>query len=307
MENSFLTVGTQVFILFILMALGFLARKLKWLDQQSVSGITNLMLYLITPCLLINAFQRPFAAEQMRGFLITAAAAAGTHIVAIFLSMALIHDKDKAKQSVQRFAAIFSNCGYMSLPLQQALLGDEAVFYGAAYIAVFNIFLWTYGLALMCGGKGASLRRAVLNPGTVSVVVGLALFFGSVTLPEVIAKPIQYLSAMNTPMPMIIIGYYLAGMRFKTAFSGPGSFVALGLKLVGFPLLLLGVLWLCGVRGLPLISSVISCSAPVATISTMFATRYGGDAELSSALVAVSTLFSIVTMTAIVGLAGVVA
>ena len=73
------------------------------------------------------------------------------------------------------------------------------------------------------------------------------------------------------------------------------------------PLLLLGVLWLCGVRGLPLISSVISCSAPVATISTMFATRYGGDAELSSALVAVSTLFSIVTMTAIVGLAGVVA
>ena len=128
MENSFLTVGTQVFILFILMALGFLARKLKWLDQQSVSGITNLMLYLITPCLLINAFQRPFAAEQMRGFLITAAAAAGTHIVAIFLSMALIHNKDKAKQSVQRFAAIFSNCGYMSLPLQQALLGDEAVF-----------------------------------------------------------------------------------------------------------------------------------------------------------------------------------
>ncbi len=306
--SSFLTVGTQVFILFIIMGLGFLARKLKWLNQEGVNSITNLMLYIITPCMLINAFQRPFSPDQLRAFLISGLAAAGSITVSIFLAKLFVRDKDRARQNVQRYAAIFSNCGYMSLPLQQALLGDLAVFYGASYVAIFNIFMWTYGLSLMCGGREKiSLRRALLNPGTISVVIGLILFFGSVTLPELIARPVQYLAAVNTPMPMLLIGYYLAGMQVKNTLSGAGTYVALALKLIVFPLLTLGALWLCGVRGTLLISLVISVSAPVATISTMFATRYGGDAELSSALVAVSTLLSIFTMTGVVGLAALLA
>ena len=286
------------------MGVGFVCQRLRFLTSGGVKCITELMLYIITPSMLINAFQREFQRELLSGFLISAAAAAVGHALAILLGFIFIRDRDKARRSVFRFGVIFSNCGYMSLPLQQALIGDEAVFYGASYIAVFNIFLWTYGLALMCNGKEKiSVRKALLNPGTVSACIGLLLFFCSIRLPGIISQPIEYLSALNTPVPMMIIGYYIACLDFRSVLRSRGEFITLLLRLIVLPLIMLFGLYLLGVRGSLLVSCVISASAPVAAISTMFATKYDGEAKLSASCVASSTLLSIVTMTFIVGLA----
>lgn len=308
MIQSFQIVGLQVLILFILMAVGFAARKFKMLTPEGIKSITELMLYIVTPCLLINAFQKEFDPSLLSGFLISTAAAVVCHLIAIGLGILLIRDKDKARRSVFRFGIVFSNCGYMSLPLQQALLGSEAVFYGASYIAAFNVFLWTYGLGLMCNGKERiSLKKAIINPGMLSVIIGLLLFFFSIDLPDIIGKPIEYLSALNTPVPMMIIGYHMANLDFKTVLRSKGEYLMVVSRLIIMPLIMLGGLYLVGIRGTLLVSCVISASAPMAAIGTMFASKYDGEAELSASCVAVSTLLSIITMTLIVGLATFVA
>lgn len=308
MLQSFQIVGLQVLILFVLMAVGFTARKVKILTPEGIKCITELMLYVVTPCLFINSFQQEYDPALIKGFFIAAAAAIVCHVVAIGLGMLLIRDKDKARRSVFRFGIVFSNCGYMSLPLQQALLGSEAVFYGASYIAAFNIFLWTYGLALMCNGKERiSVKKAILNPGTLSVTVGLLLFFLQIDLPDIIGKPIEYLAALNTPVPMMIIGYHMANVDFKRVLRSKGEYIMLATRLIIMPLLMLGALYLVGIRGTLLVSCVISASAPVAAMGTMYASKYGGAAELSASCVAVSTLLSVITMTLIVGFAAYVA
>lgn len=308
MLQSFQIVGLQVLILFVLIAVGFTARKVKILTPEGIKCITELMLYVVTPCLFINSFQQEYDPSLIKGFFIAAAAAIVCHLVAISLGILLIRDKDKARRSVFRFGIVFSNCGYMSLPLQQALLGKEAVFYGASYIAAFNIFLWTYGLALMCNGKERiSVKKAILNPGTISVTVGLLLFFLQIDLPDIIGKPIEYLAALNTPVPMMIIGYHMANLNFKKVLRNKGEYIMLVTRLAVMPLLMLGVLYLAGIRGTLLISCVISASAPVAAMGTMYASKYGGEAELSASCVAISTLLSVVTMTLIVGFASFVA
>ena len=308
MLQSFQIVGLQVLILFVLIAIGFTARKVKILTPEGIKSITELMLYVVTPCLFINSFQQEYNPALIKGFFISAAAAIVCHVVAISLGILLIRDKDKARRSVFRFGIVFSNCGYMSLPLQQALLGKEAVFYGASYIAAFNIFLWTYGLALMCNGKERiSVKKAIINPGTLSVTVGLILFFLQVDLPDIIGKPIEYLAALNTPVPMMIIGYHMANLDFKKVLRSKGEYIMLVTRLLIMPLLMLGALYLVGIRGTLLISCVISASAPVAAMGTMYASKYGGEAELSASCVAISTLLSVVTMTLIVGFAAFVA
>ena len=226
MPESFQVVGLQVIILFVLMMVGFASNKLKLIDENGIKGITSLMLYIITPCVLINSFQREFDVSLLKGFGISVAAAIILHVAAIFISKLLVHDKDKAKENVLRFGAIFANCGYMSLPLQQAVLGSEAVFYSSSYVAVFNIFTWTYGLGLMCSGREKiSVKKAILNPGLISVVIGLVLFFGSVKLPAVLGKPLEYIAALNTPVPMMIIGYYIGNLDFKKVLRSKGEFV----------------------------------------------------------------------------------
>ena len=105
---------------------------------------------------------------------------------------------------------------------------------------------------------------------------------------------------------MLIIGYYLAGADLKTAVRDRASYLTILLRLLIVPFIMLGVLWLCGVRGAVLVSAVVGASAPVATGTTMFATRYNRAPELSVNLVVLSTIFSLLTMPLIVGLAGVI-
>lgn len=302
MLTSLKFTGTQVLVLFILMGVGYLAAKLKFLSEEGIKSVTNLMLYIITPCMMINAFQRPFDPALLRGFLIAAAATAGIYVLEIVMASLLIRDRDEARKRALRFGVIFTNCGYMAFPLLEALMGSEAVLYGAAFNAVHVVFLWTYGLSLMCGGKEKiNIRKAVVNPGTVSAIIGLILFFCSVELPPLIGQPVSYLAGLNAPVPMLIIGYYLEKMDFHSVLRTGNEYLMLALRLVVIPLLTLGILYLCGVRGTLLTSIVVCISAPVATMSTMFATKYGQDPEFASGTVAVSTLFSIVTMTLIVG------
>jgi len=302
MLESLRFVGTQVLILFIIMAVGWLCRKLRLLTETSVKGLTDLMLCVITPCMLLKAFQQPFDRSLLRGFLISAAAAALTYGAEIGLAQLLLRDQNEGRRRVLHFGAVFPNCGYMALPLLQELWGSEAVLYGAAFNAAHTVFLWTYGLSLMSGGKEKiSLRKALVNPGTVSVVLGLVLFFFSVRLPVLIARPIDYLAALNAPVPMLIIGFFLAALDWKTVLRRPNEYLMMALRLLIVPALALGVLWLCHVRGVLLIANVVCISAPVATMCTMFATKYDVDPSLSAGMVAVSTLLSIVTMTLVVG------
>ncbi len=302
MLESLKFVGTQVLILFIIMTVGFVCRKLKVLTEGGVKGLTDLMLCVITPCMMFRAFQEPFDPRLLKGFLITMAVVVVMYGVEIGLTMLLLRDKDDTRRRVLHFGAVIPNCGYMALPLLQELWGAEAVIYGAAFNTAHVLFLWTYGLSLMSGGKAKmSLRKALINPGTVSAVIGLILFFCPFRLPALIARPIDYLAALNAPVPMLIIGFYLAGLDWRTVLRRGNEYVMLALRLLVAPAITLGGLWLCGIRGILLITNVVCIGAPVATMCTMFATKYDADPTLSAGMVAVSTVLSVLTMTLVVG------
>ena len=304
MLTSLEFVGSQVLILLIIMCIGFAAAKLRLLTEAGIKSITELMLYIVTPCMLINAFQRQFDMALLRGFLITIVASALIFAIEIVIASLIIKDKDDARRRVLQFAMVFSNCGYMALPLLQALMGSEAVLYGAAYNAVYTVYVWTYGVYLMGGGsEKISLRKALVNPGIIGVTIGLILFFCSVTLPKLIAQPIEYMASLNTPLPMLIIGFYLSSIDFRKVLSTWNERLMMLMRLVVVPLAALGIMYLCGVRGVPLVATVVCTSAPIASTTTMFATKYDREPILASSCVAVSTLISVVTMTLIVSFA----
>ncbi len=303
MLQNILIVGEQVMILFVLIALGFTAGKTKLINGTVASGMTDVVLYFVTPCVILDSFQRPYDPNMLHGLLAALGAAVLSHALGIVLAHLLIHDKDRRRELVFRFAAIFSNCAFMSLPLQQALLGEDGVFYGAAYIALFNILAWSYGLYLMSQDRRMlSVRKILLNPGVLPVFLGLIVFFTSFTYHNVIGMPISYMAALNTPLPMFLIGYHLSQARLKTVLTYPKCYWVIAVRLIIAPLITLGLFLLLGLRGDVLIACMIAVCAPTAALTTMFADKFGQDTEISVGLVSVSTLFSIITMPLIVGL-----
>jgi hypothetical protein len=301
MIENMLTVGNQVIILFVLIAVGFICRKVKLLDDRAIKGFTDFVLYIVSPCVIINSYSRDFDTTMLKGLIITVCAAALSFAANILLTN-LVHDKDKKRENVLRFGVVFSNCGYMSLPLQSALLGDDGVFYGATYIAIFNVVLWTYGVLAMSGDrKNISGRKIVLNPGILGTIAGFFIFLLSIKLPSVILEPVKYLAALNTPIPMIIIGYRLAGSKIKL--SGAGVYITMFLRLIVSPAIMILGLYFAGVKGAIAVALTIAASAPCAATATMFAEKFDKDTDLSAAMVSVTTILSIITMPLMVGIA----
>ena len=302
--DNFNTVGTQVLELFILIALGFMCGKTKMLNDKAVKSITDIVLYIVCPCVIVQNFIRPFDAGMLSGLLTAAGAALSIHILSAVIAMLVFHDKVPEKNRVYRFALIFSNCGYMSLPMQQAILGSDGVFFGAVYIVIFNVVMWTFGVWLSSGdGKNLSARKILLNPCIIGMAVGLVIFLTSLPVPAIISQPITFMANLNTPLPMMVVGYYLSRSKISDAFKDGKGFICVLLRLVAVPVIAFGGMMLCGMRGTVLMTCVISASAPVAAATTMFAAKFENDAELSVNLVTLSTLLSVITMPLIVGFA----
>lgn len=151
--------------------------------------------------------------------------------------------------------------------------------------------------------KTLSPKHLLLNPGVIGVAAGMALFLFSVHLPEVLSMPVSYMAALNTPLPMIIIGFYLSRTNLREALRDKKAYAAIALRLVAIPLLALFFMYLFQIRGVVLVACVIAAAAPIAAATTMFAAKFDRDTSLSVNLVSLSTLFSLATMPLIVGLA----
>lgn len=308
------TVAAQVGVLFALMAVGAVCRRVRLVDEASVKGIVNVLLLVVTPSLIIDSFQRPFDPAMVHGFFWAFAIAVSAH-VAIILFARLFSRGDDKSRPVLRLAMVFSNAGFMGIPLEQAILGAEGVFYGIVYVVVFNFFMWSWGLYEMkfnvesekfkVGFRAKDLRPMIVNPGTVGIAIGLPLFFASVSLPAILKTPISLLAGLNTPLAMLVIGFYLAGANFRRVISMPSAYLAAAVRLVVFPLALLALLY-------PLrshfpremmLALVTAASAPVAAMVSMFASKYERDVDLSVGLVSGTTLLSIITMPPVIALA----
>lgn len=305
MTDNFLIVAIQVAILFILISLGFVCGKTKLIKEAGAKQLTDIALYLATPCVIIKSFQGvEFNFTLLVGLAVTALCASLIQIISIFLCKIIFRSKDECRRKVLQFATVFSNCGFMSLPLQQAILGDTGVFYGSVFVAVFNILVWSYGLVDMSGNKkDFNIKKIILNPGVLGVAISLFLFFTNIKLPELVISPVNYIAALNTPVPMLVIGYHLSNANIVKAFKDKWVYVVIFLRLLAIPTVSLLTMRIFGVQGDILIACTVAASAPTAATTTMFATKFNKDVELSVNLVSCTTLFSIITMPFIIAFA----
>lgn len=303
MISSFLTIGQQVLILFILIAVGFFLGKLRLMDAQFSRSLSNLVLTVVVPCITIVSFQRPLETEGLLQFGTVLAISAVIHVINILLARGFLRKRDDFQPLLQ-FGVIFSNCAFMAYPLQTALLGSSGVFLGSAYVTLYNVLTWTYGIVLLTGErKQLSVKKAVVNPGVIGVLLGLALYLLQISIPETLLTPMQYISNLNTPLPMLIVGYQLSQVDLRRALRSGRCWLSMALRLIVSPLLTLVICLLLGVSSSVTLAVVISSSAPAGASLSMFAARFEKDTELASSIVSTHTLFSALTMPLIVGLA----
>lgn len=291
----------QTLVLFILMALGFAAGKLRVLDEAGGRGISKLLVNFVLPALILESMQRPFSPE-LRDF---AFSMLGVSFLSYALAFALapllvwaIRAKG-AERGAHAFGAVFSNCAFMGFPVIEAILGKEALFAASVANIPFQLLAFSVGpyvLAKTAGGAAKLGLSSFITPAAVSSVLGFAFFVGGFAFPAPVGRALTLLGDTTTPLSMVLIGSILSRMPFRRAIASPRLYATSAFRLALLPLALYGLLRALGLSGLLLSMPVVLAAMPVAANSAILAEAYGGDAETASSLVLVSTLLSLVTI-----------
>ncbi len=293
MSNAII-IFKQTVIMFLYMAVGFGMYRAKLVTKEGSASMASLLLYVIIPVVLVQSFQVEYTAEKARELLSSSLAA-----VVLLLAAMLISHLCFRKNPVNDFGTAFSNAGFMGFPLITALLGKEAIFSVAGFVALINVLQWTYGQYLLSGDKAdLSLKKIYRSPILLAFLLGLLLFFTRIKLSPVLSGTMSGIAAMNAPLAMIVMGVYLAQLDVKAAVCNLQLYFASAVRLILIPLVSFVLLYflLPGLTPTMKTALYIAAMAPVGSNVAVYAQKQGKDYSYAVGLVCMSTLLCILTM-----------
>lgn len=288
----------QMLVLFILMLVGICCRKCGIFNDESNKRISALVLNVANPALVlssgINQESVIGGMEFVKTFVLAWAMFGVLMVIAYFIPIIL--RADASEYGIYRTMTIFSNVGFMGFPVIAALFGTVALLYASLFLIPFNVLIYTYGISVMKGEKSGFRLRKILNVGVVSCVVTLFIYLTKLPIPIVIENAVDSVSGLAAPLSMMIIGDSLTKVNLKKLFCNARMLVFSGIKLLVIPLAGVSVIKLLGLN--PMLTGVcmVMLSTPVGSMNAMLAQQYGGDYELASQGVTITTLLAVVTM-----------
>ena len=288
----------QLMIMSIFICIEYILFKKKMITVNGSKELSNLLLYIVLPAVIINSYNVKSTPERVEGIIISFIVS----LIALILSIcvcALVYGKRK---KIEHFGVSFSNAGFMGIPIATAIIGNENVFYISAFVALLNILQWTYGVVVMTESKDCiKLDKLIKNPILIAMVIGLSIFFLQIPVPEVATKTISSLASLNAPTAMIILGVYLAQTDIKSVFVGKEMYITSFIRLVFIPVFTLLMLYFLPINQNIKLAVIIAASAPIGSNVAVFAQIYNLDYKHAVKTVCLTTILSVISMPFIIG------
>lgn len=288
------------------MFMGYAVVKAGLMKSSESKSVSVIMVYLVIPCVILNAFQVEYTPDVQKGLLLACAAAVAVHI--LFLLLTAILKKPLHLDVIERATIIYSNAGILVIPLVQELLGQEYVIYSSAYIAVQLILIWTHCKNMLCEEEKLEWKKVLLNVNIISIIAGVVLFIFRIQLPSGAQDVLNMMNNMIGPLGMLLAGMVIAEVPLKTVFTRKRRYLPAALRLLIYPvfvLILMKVLQtLASIQDSKqiLLTVYLASITPACATVTSMAQLYDKDAAYSSSLYVLTTLLSIATMPVMVGL-----
>ena len=290
----------QIVQLFLMIFMGYLIVKTGLVRDDDSKVLSKIILYLIVPCVIINAFQVDYTTDTVKGLLIAFAASVLTQVVLLIVISAagkLLHLNEVEVASVY-----YSNSGNLIVPIVTFILGQEWVLYGCVFMSVQLVFLWTHCKKIISREASYDWKKILLNINMISIFIGVVLFFTKIVLPEIIGNTLASVGTMIGAASMIVTGMLFAGMNLKQIFANKRVYFITFLRLIAVPLIALVLIKLSNLASFSadgnkiILIVFLAIITPSASTVTQMCQVYGNDSKYASAINVMTTLLSIITM-----------
>lgn len=290
----------------LIMLLGFVLVKLGLVKAEESRTLSAVSVYILTPCMIINAFQVDYSPEILHSLLI--ATAVSVMLMLMMISITGMLRKPLRLNPVDRVSAIYSNSGNLLIPLVSYVLGDEWIIYTTAYTAIQILLLWSHAKTVVCNEKSIDLKKILTNVNFISVWLGIVVFLTGFRFPEPAQIAMASLSSMVGPISMIIVGMIIGGMELKKMLSFKRAFVPVCLRLLVYPLCAILFFKLSGVAStiyqgeMIMLILLMATATPSGTTIVRIVQLYGKGDEYASVINVLTTIACLVTMPLVVAI-----
>lgn len=290
-----MAVTQQVFILFLIVLTGVLCRRLGYLTDAAIRGLTQITVNIALPALAVVKLQIDFSREVFTGLVLSFVCASALMLLFLAIARVLLKKWPPARRAVLTHVFAFSNCGFMGYPVILSFNPDYLI-YAIAFNASFNILCWTLGSALYApAGEKLPWRRALLSPAVVASVLGVLLFTVQLRLPALVCEVLELLGSLTTPLSMLLIGARVCGLRPRD-FAQTDYHLGAVLRLVAAPLITYALLRLLPLPEPVFVTTVLLMAMPAASTASMQAELYNGDSAFAARAVAYTTVLSLISI-----------
>lgn len=299
---------------FAIILLGYLSGRMGLLGQASSEALNKFVYWIALPALLFIAMARS-GVEDLVNWHFMGAYLGGIYVVwglAALLGFVL-HRANAAIMTMQGMSATFSNTGYMGIPLFVAAFGSAGL--PPALLATVTMSAICVGTAVvgleLFGGTGRGVLRAladvvlalVKNPLVVSPALGLLWSGVGLAVPTAAETLMDLLGAAASPCALFAIGLFMATQTLRSDLAEVGWITVV--KLIWQPL----VTWWLAVTFFPMdpfwtASAVILAALPTGALTFVVAQQYGVYVQRTSAVILVSTVASVVTLSILLAIYG---
>lgn len=296
----------QIAQLFLILIMGYAVVKAGLLKASDSKVLSVLMVYLVCPCMILNAFQIEDTPDIRRGLVYAMIVAAAMHVV--LLAFTALLRRPLKLDVIEQVNTIYSNAGALVIPLVQALLGSEYVIYSCAFIIVQTVLIWTHANACLQGSFSFQWKKLLENVNILAILAGMLLYLTHWQLPGMLQNTVTNMGSMIGPIGMLLAGMAIAEKPLRDVFCTRRNYLPTVLRLVVCPLVMLMLLWVCHASswvadGKNILMTVyLAAITPACATVTSMAQLYDRDAAHSSALYVLTTLLSIITMPVMIGL-----
>lgn len=287
----------QIIQMLVILAIGAYAYKKEIIHDNGLKSLTNVLLEIVSPLLIFTSYQRDYNIEQVRGLIITFFLSLISIIIAIIIALIVIKKTEKRDYLVERMAIMYTNCGFIGLPLMSALYGPLGVFYCTGFITAFNLICWSYGVSMLVKlPLKEKIIKIITGRNMIAIILGLLFYFFSIRLPNTLLNPMISIGSMNASLALIIVGATIMKNPIKRMFLDLRGYYILIIHNIIIPFII--VLFLTKINTTDMIKNIvlIAMACPVGATTTTFALKFNRDEKYASSLLGLSTIFCVITI-----------
>lgn len=307
MASELLEIFEQLITLFLIIAVGYAAKKTHLMDERFDRGLSKVILNAALPSMIIGsvltAETLPTLSDILMTFLVSCAGYAVTVLIAyLFTAVMRI---SVGHRGVFRFMLCFGNVGFIGFPVLSAIYGSDALIYATVFNLPFNFLVFTMGAWFLTqdndeGVKVKTTWKTFLSPAIISCVIAIALTLLGVHNVPVAGSAFETLGSLTTPAALLIIGSSLADMPLRELIGGFRMWMACLFRLLVIPFAVWGIFHFFVTNPLLLGVIVVISGMPVATNGTMLCYQYGGNTHDMAQGTFLSTVLSTISIPVLV-------